>query len=244
VAVHFAAGKAEMRVDNLAIRDYHNAANALGKNTFATAFDPAVVSFDVVWSRPITRRVHVADGTLGNNYAGEYVENQVTVTWSGTNLAEGFTFTANPGTFATSAFDGGFAELGHERNGTFAGGDDGDHGSSPSLASGSEGGGGREAVSAALALLGEHWALPPTAAAVPPGATDLALRDSWNDLPGGPGQILLTSGSQNGLASGFTGQDAPVVRAAADGALTLASDLAATSLVTDIGLAGEDMLLR
>jgi hypothetical protein len=118
VAAQFAAGKAEMRVDNLAIRDYHNAANGLGPH-WQTAFDPAVVSFDVVWSRPITRRVHVQDGTLGNNYAGEYVENQVTVTWSGTNLKEGFSFTANPGTFATSAFDGGFAELGHERNGTF-----------------------------------------------------------------------------------------------------------------------------
>ena len=119
VAVQFAAGKAEVRVNNLPIRDYHTIANALGKDTFATAFDPSVVSFDVVWSGPITRRVHVPDGTLGNNYAGEYVENQVTVTWSGTNLKEGFTFTSNPGTFATSSVDGGFAELGHERNGSF-----------------------------------------------------------------------------------------------------------------------------
>jgi hypothetical protein len=107
-----------MRVDNLALGDYHNVANGLGPH-WQTAFDPAVVSFDVVWSGPITRRVHVADGTLGNNYAGEYVENQVTVTWSGTNLKEGFTFTANPGTLATSSVDGGFAELGHERNGSF-----------------------------------------------------------------------------------------------------------------------------
>jgi hypothetical protein len=78
-----------------------------------------VVSFDVVWSGPITRRVSVLDGTLGNHYAGEYVENQVTVTWSGTNLATGFTFTSNPGTLATSVVDGGFAELGQERNGSF-----------------------------------------------------------------------------------------------------------------------------
>jgi len=118
VAVQFAAGKAEMRVDNLPIRDYHNIANGLGPN-WQTAFNPAVVSFDVVWSGPITRRVDVLDGTLGNNYAGNYVENQVTVTWSGTNLTEGFTFTANPGTLATSSVDGGFAELGHESNGIF-----------------------------------------------------------------------------------------------------------------------------
>jgi hypothetical protein len=119
VEVHFAAGKAEMRVHNLHLADYGTLANATGAN-FQTAFDPAVVSFDVVWSGPITRRVHVRDGTLGNNYAGEYVENQVTVSWSGKNLATGFSFTSNPGTFATSFRDGGFAELGHERNGIFA----------------------------------------------------------------------------------------------------------------------------
>jgi hypothetical protein len=120
VSVQFAAGKAEMRVNNLAIEDYHFLANAIGPNfDNESADDPAVVSFDVVWSGPITRLVSVTDGTLGNNYAGDYVENQVTVTWSGRNLATDFSFTSNPGTFATSFFDGGFAELGHEQNGIF-----------------------------------------------------------------------------------------------------------------------------
>jgi hypothetical protein len=123
VAVQFAAGKAEMRVDNLAVPDYGTKKNSLGPN-WQTAFDPGTVSFDVVWSGPITRRVSVPNGTLGDHYAGEYVENQVAVTWSGTNLTTGFSFTANPGTLATSSFDGGFAELGHERNGTFFGADD------------------------------------------------------------------------------------------------------------------------
>jgi hypothetical protein len=68
----------------------------------------------------------VLNGTLGNNYAGNYVENAVTVTWSGKNLATGFAFTSNPGTLATSSFDGGFAELGHERNGSFFSGGDPD----------------------------------------------------------------------------------------------------------------------
>jgi hypothetical protein len=117
VAVQFVDGKAEMHVNNLAMPDY-GTKNPLRKN-WQTAFDPGVVSFDVVWSPPITRRLSVANGTLGNHYAGEYVENQVTVTWSGTNLRTGFTFTSNPGTFATSSVDGGFAELGHERNGSF-----------------------------------------------------------------------------------------------------------------------------
>jgi hypothetical protein len=118
VTVQFANGQAEMKVQNLALDDYGNKKNAFGPD-FQTAFDPAMVSFDVVWNGPITRRLSVLDGTLGNNYAGNYVQNQVTVNWSGTNLATGFSFTANPGTLATSSFDGGFAELGQERNGIF-----------------------------------------------------------------------------------------------------------------------------
>jgi hypothetical protein len=109
-----------MRVDNLAIEDYHTLANAIGPNfNNDAADDPAVVSFDVLWSRPITRLVDVGDGTLGNDFAGKFQEDQVTVTWSGTNLATGFSFTSNPGTLATSVVDGGFAELGKERNGIF-----------------------------------------------------------------------------------------------------------------------------
>jgi hypothetical protein len=122
VPVHFGAGQAELRVNNLPIEDYHFLANAIGPNfNNDMADDPAVVSFDVVWSGPITRRVSVTNGALGDNYAGQFVENQVTVTWSGTNLATGFSFTANPGTLATSTLDGGFSELGKERNGILFG---------------------------------------------------------------------------------------------------------------------------
>jgi hypothetical protein len=123
VTVELGAGNAEMKVDKLAIRDYGNIPTALGPG-FDSAYQPAVVSFDVVWSGPITRQVDVTNGTLGNNYAGNYVENQVTVNWSGTNTATGFSFTANPGTLATSSVDGGFAELGHESNGIFFSPDD------------------------------------------------------------------------------------------------------------------------
>jgi hypothetical protein len=125
VTVQFANGQAEMKVQDLALNDYGNKKIAFGPN-FQTAFDPAMVSFDAVWNGPITSRVSVLDGTLGNNYAGSYVQNQVTVNWSGKNLATGFSFTANPGTLATSSIDGGFAELGKERNGIFdAGATDG-----------------------------------------------------------------------------------------------------------------------
>jgi len=57
-----------MRANNLGIDDYHFLANAIGPNfDNDAAEDPAAVSFDVVWSRPITRRVSVTDGNLGNN---------------------------------------------------------------------------------------------------------------------------------------------------------------------------------
>jgi hypothetical protein len=191
VEVHLGAGRAEMEVENLHLGDYGNLANATGAN-FQTAFDPAVVSFDVVWDRPITRRVSVPDGTLGNHYAGEYVEDQVTVTWSGKNLATGFSFTSNPGTFATSSFDGGFAELGHERNGAFfgEGGDD-------------------DAASLARALgtrapQGEEAALDRFFAALPLGGTGLAPR-----LGDGGGPTLVTSRPE----SGFAGDRAPTAAA-------------------------------
>jgi hypothetical protein len=118
VTVRFGAGRAELHVANLALSDQIRVPIALGPN-WQTAGDPAVVSFDVVWSHPITRRVHVPAGTNGNQFAGDYVENQATVTWSGTNLATGFTFTANPGDSSTSVPGRFFAELGHEGNGIF-----------------------------------------------------------------------------------------------------------------------------
>jgi hypothetical protein len=154
-----------MRVENLPINDYHFLANAIGPNfDNPAAFDPAVVSFDVVWSGPITRQLHLTDGTLGNQFAGDYVENQVTVTWSGTNLATGFSFTSNPGTFATSFADGGFAELGHERNGIFF---------NPDSAR-SDSGGDAAAIAPAALVLPPHSdtvAAPPVSAAPDVGGT-------------------------------------------------------------------------
>jgi hypothetical protein len=103
-----------MHVSNLAMEDYFKLPNALadGPEVDATA------SFDVVWSGPVTRRLNVPDGTNGDRFAGEFVENQATVTWSGNNEL-GFRFTANPGDFSTTVRGRAFAELGHERNGIF-----------------------------------------------------------------------------------------------------------------------------
>jgi hypothetical protein len=107
-----------MSVTNLAVDDYGKIPIALGPN-FEAADQPAVVSFDVVWGSPITRSLSVTDNTHLDHFTGEYLENQATVTWSGTNLATGFSFTANPGDLSTSAPGRGFAEIGQEQNGIF-----------------------------------------------------------------------------------------------------------------------------
>jgi hypothetical protein len=114
VQVHPGAGEAEMHVANLPIEDYFNLPNALrdGPEVDAT------VSFDVVWSGPVTRRVSVTNGTNGDQFAGQFEEDQATVTWSGSNEL-GFSFTANAGDLSTSAPHRGFAEVGHEENGIF-----------------------------------------------------------------------------------------------------------------------------
>jgi hypothetical protein len=118
LTIHFGAGTAEMSVSNLAVDDYGKIPIALGPN-FEAADQPAVVSFDVKWSGPITRSLSVTDSTHPDQFAGDFVENQATVTWSGTNLATGFSFTSNPGDFSTSAPGRAFAELGREENGIF-----------------------------------------------------------------------------------------------------------------------------
>jgi hypothetical protein len=113
VQVNFGAGTAEMHVRDLHIEDYFNFPNASADGPSVDA----TVSFDVVWSGPVTRRYNVTDAA--NGFAGSFVENRVTVTWSAHN-ERGLSFVADPGTFATSVPEAGpIALLGQERNGTF-----------------------------------------------------------------------------------------------------------------------------
>jgi hypothetical protein len=214
VRVHFGAGRAELHVRNLALDDYDKIPTALGPN-FQTAFAPATVSFDVVWSGPITRRVSVANGTNGDQFAGDYVENQTTVTWSGTNLATGFRFTSDPGNFSTSAPGRAFAELGHEGNGTFAPQDSADT---------------NAAVAEALSLpppLRADSANPPASSASARGATALTPR------PGDAGGQPLT----NAVVSGSVPKVGRAARKADPDAISAV-------LFTEIGEHGLGALLR
>jgi hypothetical protein len=117
VRVNLLTGTAELHVHNLALGDYFTKANAFGAN-WQTAFVPATVSFDVVWSPPVTRALLFQDKTNLDHFGGAFVENRATVSWSGTN-ANGFSFAANPGDFSTSFSP--FAQLGLEVNGSFLG---------------------------------------------------------------------------------------------------------------------------
>jgi len=115
---------AEMHVHNLAALDYPAdfGSGSLGPN-WQTAYVPATVSFDVVWTGPVTRRVTVVDAT--DQFAGTFNENQAVVTWSAQS-SSGFSFISNPGDSSTSTPGAPnisttyfFAEIGHEKNGIF-----------------------------------------------------------------------------------------------------------------------------
>jgi hypothetical protein len=107
VQVNPLAGTAELKVTGLAIEDYGKLSNALADGPSVEA----TVSFDVVWSRPVTQRLNVSDPT--HTFAGEYAVNQASLAWSASE--SGFTFTSSPASTTTSLF----AETGHERNGIF-----------------------------------------------------------------------------------------------------------------------------
>ncbi len=113
VKVNLDEGTAEMHVRNLLTEDYFTFPNASADGPEVDA----TVSFDVQWRNPVTRSVRVSDAV--NGFSGTFLEDQATITWSATNEL-GFSFVANPGSFATSVPEAGpFAEIGRERNGIF-----------------------------------------------------------------------------------------------------------------------------
>ena len=71
----------------------------------------STVTFDVRFSGPVAKRTTVRDPDVG--FAGRYVLNQATMTWSATS-DDGFSFVSDPSP-TTSAF----SMVGHERNGRF-----------------------------------------------------------------------------------------------------------------------------
>ncbi len=99
-----------MTAKDVPILDYGDFGNALSGSAPPV---PGTVSFKVVWSG-VNEKVNIknTDPVYGG-YAGEFVRNTAQIEWTGT--AGDFTFVSDPIETSSS----GFAEIGHERNGSF-----------------------------------------------------------------------------------------------------------------------------
>jgi hypothetical protein len=113
VDVQMGAGRATMKATNLALSDFFSIPNALFRFQ-SPASMPAVCSFDIQWSGPVTDRSHVDDPAVG--FEGEFVLNQATMNWSAAR-DDGFRFVSD-----SSPTTSAFAQLGQMRNGVFFGG--------------------------------------------------------------------------------------------------------------------------
>ena len=104
-------GSASVQASNVAILDYGTTPNAIfGGGPPPT---PGTVSFKVDWSG-VGEKLNIknTDPVYGG-FAGEFVRNTAQMEW---NAAVGdYTFVSDP--IATSSSS--FAEIGHERNGSF-----------------------------------------------------------------------------------------------------------------------------
>ena len=111
VTVDLEDGKARMSAANVRVRDFFNIPNALFhfQNPVSAG---ATVSFDIRWMGPAT---HPSAVTSPPGSTGRVFMSPATMTWSATS-ATGFSFKSNP-SGTTSAF----GQLGHVRNGIFAG---------------------------------------------------------------------------------------------------------------------------
>ena len=111
VTVDLEDGKARMSAANVRVRDFFNIPNALFhfQNPVSVG---ATVSFDIRWMGPAT---HPSAVTSPKGSTGRVFKSPVTMKWSATS-APGFSFKSNPS--GTTSI---FGQLGHVRNGIFAG---------------------------------------------------------------------------------------------------------------------------
>jgi hypothetical protein len=96
------------QANNVHVFDFHDIVNALFGGGPAPV--PAVVSFKVEWSG-VGERASITNP--GNGFAAEFVRGQAQMEWTATS--GDFQYASSP----LSTSSSGFAELGHERNGSF-----------------------------------------------------------------------------------------------------------------------------
>jgi hypothetical protein len=102
------AGRAVYQATNVPIQDFHSILNALFGG--GASPEPGLVSFEVRWFG-VDDRVNIKNKS--NGFAGEYVRGQAQMEWTAT--VGDFHYVSDP--IETSSSE--FAELGHERNGSF-----------------------------------------------------------------------------------------------------------------------------
>ena len=104
-------GSASLQASDVAILDYGYIANALfGGRPTPT---PGTVSFKVVWSG-VDERLNITNtDPVYGGFAGEFVRNSAQMEWSA--AVGDYTFASDPIVTSSSSF----AEIGHERNGSF-----------------------------------------------------------------------------------------------------------------------------
>lgn len=107
VDVHPGAGTARFALSDSDTRDFHN----IGNSIMGGPSDPAVVSFEMIWSGHGQAVVQ----TDGSTFSFDSVISSVTIEWSALNEATGIRFQSDPASTSHSEF----AAVGHEKNGVF-----------------------------------------------------------------------------------------------------------------------------
>jgi hypothetical protein len=107
VDVHPGAGTARFALSDFHTRDFHN----IGNSIMGGPSDPAVVSFEMVWSGHGRAVVQ----TDGSTFSFDSVISSVSIEWSALNEATVLRFRSDPASSSHSEF----AAVGHEKNGLF-----------------------------------------------------------------------------------------------------------------------------
>ena len=110
VDFNFGQATAAMRLDNVAIPDYHDIVNSLGATQPPIAPTPSAVSFDVRW-RGKAAPVQLRDTT--NQFTGRFIDSTATIVWSARQPTTHFAFVSAQDSATISAV------IGRERNGRF-----------------------------------------------------------------------------------------------------------------------------
>jgi len=115
IVTHFGKGTATLQLNNVAVFDWITLANSLTNGALIPGTPTnATMSATIQWSG-VSRRFKVRD--TNNGFGGQFIENRATFQVS-TQNADGSSVSVTGGSTIATAF-GNFAEIGHERNGSF-----------------------------------------------------------------------------------------------------------------------------